>query len=262
MTNHRSLQLEFINGAIQIWKRNFLNFRKTWLINLFWIVIEPLFYLVALGYGLGFFVSSVKGVSYIEFFLPALLCTSSMFVAFFESTYGNFSRLTYQRVYSTMILTPLDPDQIVVGEIFWAASKGFLSAIGVALVAITMGQIQTWMIIPSLFFLFLNSLFFAAFGMLVTSLVKNYDQIIYPTSGLIIPMSLFSGTYFPLDHISPLLSWISYLLPLSHSVTAVRSLLTFQVSYVGLFINALVLIVATAVLIKFAIKRIGARITS
>ena len=183
-------------GVLLVWQRNFKQFRKTWLVSFFWIILEPTFFLIAIGYGLGAYVSNTAGVPYSEFFFPALICNTAMMVAFFESTYGNFSKLTYQRTYHTMILTPLDPSEIVLGEIFWAASKGTISAIGVSIVATIFGINVSWMLIPLVMFSFIVSLMFSALGMLVTTKVKNFDSIIYPTSKIIIPLSLFSNTYF------------------------------------------------------------------
>jgi lipooligosaccharide transport system permease protein len=167
----------------------------------------------------------MSGVPYVDFYFPALLCSSSMLVAFFESTYGNFSKLTYQKIYSTMILSPLEPREIVLGEILWAATKGTLSAVGIALVGIPLGLTGSLFILPALGVIFASSFLFAALGMLVTSMVKNYDSIIYPTSGLIVPMSLLCGTYFPLDKLPTNLRYFTYLLPLTHSVASTRGLI-------------------------------------
>src|SRR4051794_3286903 len=110
--NNQTLRLpSFFSGVGQVWKRSFRQFRRSWLVNFFWIVLEPLLILLAIGYGLGSFVSNMQGISYTDFFFPALLCMSSMMVSFFEATYGNFTKLTSQHTYSTMILTSLEPQQ-------------------------------------------------------------------------------------------------------------------------------------------------------
>ena len=208
-----------------IWKRNFLQFKRTWMISLLWIIIEPLFILTAIGYGLGSFVPTIAGVSYVDFFYPALICSTSMFVSYFVSTYDNFSKLTHQQLFATQILTRIEPQEIVIGEVIWAATKGTISAAGVSVVAALLGLVDSWRIFPALFVVFLSCLVFSCFGMLITTWVKNYDQIIYPSSGLIVPMSLFSGTYFPVDHMPYGLKYASYLFPLTHSVRMVRALL-------------------------------------
>lgn len=248
------------SGIFKVWNRNFLQFRKSLLVNLFWIVLEPLFYLVALGYGLGSFIPTISGVAYADFFFPGLLCITSMMVAFFVSTYDCFSKLTHQKIYRTMILTPLTPDQIVIGEILWAATKGTISALGVTVVASFFGHIDSWMILPALSVVFLSAVVFAAIGMIVTSLVHNYEAIIYPTSGFIIPMSLFSGTYFPIKELPLGLEYLSYIFPLSHSVNLVRGLLLHQRLEWIHAVNLAVLLVLAIVLIRIAIRRITQRL--
>jgi len=211
--------------AVQIWRRNFISFRRSWKVSFVWIILEPVLVLAAMGYGLGSFVSTMDGVSYAEFFYPALLCTTSMLVAYFVSTYDNFSKLTHQGVFASLILTPIEPKEIVIGEVLWAGTKGLISAAGVAMVAGGLGMVETLRIFPALIVVFISALVFAAFGMLVTTWVKSFDQIIYPTSAVVIPMSLFSGTYFPIDNLPYGMRYLAYISPLAHSVRVVRGLL-------------------------------------
>jgi lipooligosaccharide transport system permease protein len=125
--------------VIQVWLRNFLFFRKTFLVSLFWTILEPLMYLVAIGFGLGRFVEQIEGLTFIEFYYPGLLASTAMMVAYFEGTYPNYTKLTYQKTFSTMLLTPLNPNQILFGEILWAATKGFFAVCGVITVSLLFG---------------------------------------------------------------------------------------------------------------------------
>lgn len=236
-----------------IWARNFLQFRKTWMVSLFWILLEPLFVLGALGYGLGSYIPQVKGVSYLEFFFPALLCNSAMLVAFFECTYANFTKLTHMKLYQSALLAPMEPWQILAGEILWGATKSFVSVMGVLLIATLIGAIGSFRILWALPILFLTGLIFSAFGMLITSRVKNYDQIIYPSSGLIIPLSLFSGTYFPLETLPKALQVLAYLSPLTHAVAVTRALQQ------GEFSGIVVLNVAFLILLLYALIRLSTK---
>lgn len=219
---------EFGKGIVQVWYRNFLYFRYTWLVTLFWIIFEPLFYLFAFGYGLGGFVSDVDGLSYIEFFFPALLATTAMMVPYFEATYGYYTKLTHQKLYTSMLMSPLGPNEILWGELLWASTKGFMSVIGVAVVARFFDAYTTFMIFPAFLILFLVAFCFASFGMLFTTLARNYDSFIYGTSGIIIPMSLFSGTYFPLEKLPIALQVVAYFFPLTHGLAAVRLVMAEQ----------------------------------
>lgn len=214
------------SGFIQVWRRNFLHYKKTWVVSLLWTILEPLMYLGGIGYGLGAYVNNMSGQTYVEFFFPGLLCFTAMMVSFFEACYGNFTKLTWQKTYSTIMMTRISPEEIVFGELLWVATKGFFGVCGVTLVAFVLGLVETWMILPTLLVLFLVCWLFSALGMIVTSLVRNYDAFVYFTSGFIVPMSLLSGVYYPLEQLPPGLQQATWLLPLTHAVESVRGLLT------------------------------------
>jgi lipooligosaccharide transport system permease protein len=245
-----------IYALLQVWHRNYLQFKKTWLISLFWTVLEPMMVLGAIGYGLGSYVNNIGGVSYLDFFFPALLCTSSMMVSFFDATYGNYTKLNYHKLYRTMILSPLSVEEVVLGELFWGATKGTFSCIGILLVASTLGLVKGFYFLPALGIIFISSYLFACIGMIVTSIVKSYDEIIYPTSGLIIPMSLFSGTYFPIEQLPFGLKYLSYLLPLTHTVASVRQLLVVESFSWMILVHVLILLILAAIGTRESIRRI------
>lgn len=209
---------------IQVWLRNFLFFKKTFLVSLFWTVLEPLMYLAAIGFGLGRFVEQIEGLTFIDFYYPGLLASTAMMISYFESTYPNYTKLTYQKTYAMMLLTPLNEQQILFGEILWAATKGFLAVCGVCFVSLFFGLFK-YQIFLTLPFLFLLCLVFSAFGMVVVSIARNYDSFIFSTSGVIIPMSLLSGTYFSIQDMPVFFKGLAYLLPLTHGVTLTRDII-------------------------------------
>lgn len=245
-------------GVYSMWLRNYLYFKKTWFVSFFWIVLEPLIYLGAIGYGLGAFVNNMGGISYVEFFFPALLCSTAMMVSFFESTYGNFTKLTHQKTYATILMTRMTPDEIVGGELLWGATKGMFGVIGVTVVAGMFGLLSKHIIV-ALPVLFLVCFLFSCLGMVATSFARNYDSFIYSTSGFIVPMSLLSGTYFPLDELPKTLQYIAYLLPLTHAVSAVRSILTGNYSYV-VALHVLIMILAAWLLMNLSFERIRSKL--
>lgn len=209
---------------VKVWLRNFLFFKKTFVVSLFWTTLEPLMYLGAFGFGFGHYISSIEGMSFLQFYFAGLLCTTAMMVAYFESTYPNYTKMTHQKTYSAMLLTPVTITQIFFGEMFWAATKGFLGVLGVFLISSLFGLFNAkfFVIAPVLFLL---SLVFAAFGMIMISIAKNYDSFVFSTSGIIVPLSMISGTYFSLDEIPYYLKNAAYMLPLAHAVNLVRSAL-------------------------------------
>jgi len=246
-------------GAWSVWLRNFLYFRYTLLISVFWVMFEPILYFWAIGYGVGYFIGEINGTPYPRFFFPALMASSGMFVAFFEGSYGGYTKLSRQKTYATIMLAPVAPSEIALGEIAWAASKGFFSVLAVAVVGATQGLVTTWFILPTLLIVGMLCWVSAAFGLLMTSYAKNYDWFIYAQSGLMIPMSLFSGTYFPLDHLPEAIQYLAYALPLTHAVIAARSLLQGEVPSM-LLLNIGILLAMGILLANWATRRIERRI--
>lgn len=212
-------------GSLKVWHRNFRYFRYTFGASLFWVVFEPTLYLFAIGFGLGQFVGQIDNIPYVEFFFPALLATSAMSVSFFEGTYGCYTKFATQKTYDTIMLTPVSVDELILGEILWTSSKGFLSVIGISIVALLFGLGTQWMMLPVVLILWVLCWTFAAFGLLMTSFARSYESFIYSGSGIIMPMALFSGTYFPLHYLPSPVQWMAYLLPLTHAIQPLRALL-------------------------------------
>lgn len=229
-------------GAYLVWRRNFLYFRYTVFAALSWIFVEPLLYLVALGFGLGQFVDEIQGQSYAQFIAPALMGTTAMFVGFFEGAYGTFTKLTRQNTLHTIIIAPIGADEVTIGEIGWATTKAFLSVLAVGMVVVALGLVPVQQIIIPLLYLFLTCWVFAAFGVMLSTAAKSYDWFIYYQSGLITPMSLFCGTYFPLSELPYWLKGVAYALPLTHTMEAVRISLKGQL-HPQMIINLIVLLV-------------------
>lgn len=243
------------DGYRFIWFRNFLQFKRTFIVNLFWVILEPLMYLGAIGFGVGSYVANIEGQSYIDFFFPGLLCSTAMMVPFFEGTYANYTKLTYQKLYNHMLLTKMTPQEIIFGELLWATSKGAFGILGLSIIASLLGLIHDWKFIFVFLVLFLTSFLFSCFAMLITSLAKNYDSFIYATSGFIIPMTLISGTYYPIDQQPLILQIIAWLLPLSHAIDLCRSILAGNFSYV-FYLHFVYLLVLAYLLMNLSVYRI------
>lgn len=259
MTNKTSKIPKMSEGIKKVWFRNFLYFRKTWLVSLFWIVLEPVVYLGAIGFGLGAFVSNIGSMSYVEFFFPGLLCSTAMMVAFFECTYSSYTKLTHQKIYQTILLSRIGPDEIIIGEILWGATKAFIGVLGVCVVSIFFGLIESFNLLLVFPVLFVLSILFSSVGMIFTSYARNYDSFIYSTSGLIVPMSLLSGTYFPVEQLPSGLMYLSYIFPLTHAVTATRAILHggLDLTVIG---HVVFLLALTLVAFRFALVRLRGKL--
>jgi lipooligosaccharide transport system permease protein len=206
-----------------------------------WIILvsgffEPVFYLLSMGIGLGSLVGNVTGpggapISYAAYIAPALLAVSAMNGAIYDSTWNVFFKMHFGKLYQGMLYTSLGPLDIAMGEIFMALFRGFLYALGFTAVMGVMGLITTpWalLLVPAAVMVAFG---FASFGMAVTSYMKTFQQMDMITF-VMLPMFLFSATFYPLSVYPEPVQWVVQAFPLWHGVELMR-----QIS-IGVFTSA------------------------
>lgn len=210
---------------IAVWRRNYLVWKKLAAESVLGNIIEPLFYLLGFGFGLGSMVPEVDGVRYIAYLAGGTICYSTMLAASFEALYSGFARMHVQRTWEGILNAPVSLEDVVFAEWVWAASKSFLSGLAVLLVAAALGLAQSWTMIFILPLAFLIGLTFAGLGLIMTALAKSYDFFMYWFTLALTPMMLLCGVFYPLANMPPWLQAISQALPLTHAVAIGRPLL-------------------------------------
>ncbi len=216
-----------------MWLRNKDVFMKTVKVNFIPPFLEPILYLLSIGFGLGLYVGEIGGISYAAYIAPALITISMMNAAFFECTFASFVRMYFQKTFDAIVSTPLNIDEVIFGEILWGATKSFINSTIILFVVSLFGLVKLpegLLIIP---FSLLVGLVFAAIGMCFTALVPNIEVFNYPIYIYITPMFLFSGTFFPsstLPHAVQTLSLLFF--PLTHAVLIARGLATGMIEQV------------------------------
>jgi lipooligosaccharide transport system permease protein len=210
----------------KVWMRNFTVFMKTYKVNFFPPLLEPIFYLIALGLGFGTLVKDIQGGSYISFIAPALIAISMMNSSFFECTYGSFVRMYYQKTFDAIIATPVNIEEVIAGELVWGATRSLISSTIVLGVVAAFGLVSSPLFILIPVVAFFTGLMFAAIAMCFTAIAPNIDFFNYPAFLLITPMFLVSGTFFPLTELPPFIQMIANaFLPLTHAVNLSRALI-------------------------------------
>jgi len=210
--------------ALTVWYRDVKVWSKFYKASILGNMGEPLLYLLAMGWGLGQMVGTVNGVPYIEFLAPGLICSTAMYAATFECTFGSFTRMTRQNTYDAIIATPVSLEDVIAGEILWGATKGLLSGAAMLLVMALFGLVRSPWAILALGLAFLISLLFACMSMVVTAKAPSYDFFSYYFTLAIAPMFLFSGIFFPVSNLPHWAQTLAWFLPLTHGVTASRAL--------------------------------------
>jgi len=231
----------------------------------YWVVLsgffEPIFYLLSMGIGLGALVGTVatstgQEVPYAAYIAPALLAVSAMNGAVYDSTWNVFFKMNYSKLYEGMLSTSLGPLDVAFGEILLALLRGALYAAGFMVVMQALGLNLAWTALLALPAVLLIAFGFASLGMAVTSYMKTFQQMDW-VNFVLLPMFLFSATFYPLSVYPEPIQWVVQALPLWHGVELVRGLTTGALS-VAMLGHVLYYVVMIAVGLVFTTKRLRA----
>ena len=185
--------------ALSVWWRNFAMYRRTWKLNILPNFFEPLFYLWSIGLGLGAYVSDMAGMGYVQFLVPGLVCASAMNGASYEVTYNVYVRLHYEKMYAAMLTTPIEPQDILAGELLWALVRAGIYGGAFVLVAAAFGLVP-WpgglLVLPVIA---LSGLLLAAIGLAFTLRIENMDYFSFYFTLFLTPLFLFSDIFFPIS---------------------------------------------------------------
>jgi lipooligosaccharide transport system permease protein len=244
----------------KVWSRNKDVFMKTYKTNFLPSLLEPILYLLALGLGLGGFVQSINGESYIQFIAPALVAVSMMYSSFYECTYASYVRMYFQKTFDAIIATPITIEEVITGEIMWGATKSLINSSIVLMVILVFGLIPSplFLLIPPVSFLV--GLLFSSIAMCFTAITPNIDAFNYPSFLFITPMFLLSGTFFPLTTLPEILQIIAQIfLPLTNAVNVTRSLALGNIQF-SMITNLAWMFIVTPIFFVLAINLMKKRL--
>ena len=254
----RIIPLQMYAGrASVVLERNLRVYRRAWMIIVSGF-FEPVFYLLALGAGLGALVGTVDAgagpVSYAAYIAPGLLATSAMNGALYDSTVNVFFKMKYAKLYDAMLATSLGPMDVALGEIAWSLLRGGIYSTGFVTVMLVMGLIESWWALLVVPVALLIALGFGAVGMAITSFMKTFQQLDWINTA-ILPMFLFATTFYPLSVYSPGIQVVVRCLPLYQGIELMRGLCLGIVSW-GLLWHVLYFLVMAAVGIVLTSRRL------
>lgn len=205
--------------------------RSQWQGNIWVLVsgfIEPILFLLAMGLGLGALIGTItddagRMVDYPAYIAPALLATAAMNGAVYDATWNVFFKLKISKIYTGVLSTTVGPMDVALGEICVALVRGGVYAVGFVAVMGVLGLISSWWAILMVPACLLIAFGFAALGMAATSFLKTFQQMDWLTVALM-PMFLFSATFYPLSVYPDAVQWFIMALPLWHGVELLRAL--------------------------------------
>ena len=213
---------------VAVWRRNFLVWRKLIAAALLSNLADPLIMLFGLGYGLGALLPSIEGMSYLAFFAAGSLCSATMFTGSFEAMFSGFSRMHGQKTWDAILYAPMTIDDVVAGEVLWAASKAWLTGATILAVVVVFGVSASPLVLLALPVAFLVGLAFSALGLIMCVSAYRWDFFSFYMTLVMTPMMMISGVFFPAEQLPAPLLAVAQALPLWHGVELVRPLVAGQ----------------------------------
>ena len=212
-----------LKRALSVWQRHLKVYTKLYKSSIVLNFVEPVLYLAAMGLGLGAYVKEINGIPYVNFIAPGIIASSSMFAATYECSYGTFVRMTFQKTFDAILATPVNVDDLVAGELIWGASKSVLYGTIIIFVISLLGLVKSPMILLVIPVLFMSGLIFSEIAMMFAAVVPGIDSFNYFFTLFMTPLFLFSGIFFPIDTLPPIVVKIAFFTPLYHLVNICRS---------------------------------------
>jgi lipooligosaccharide transport system permease protein len=202
--------------------REVVNFSSFWRSSTFSSTVDPTIYLLAFGFGFGSLVSHVAGYNYIDFVGTGIVATTVLFSGAFPAMYGTFVKYQFQHTYDAILAAPVDTEELVTGEALWIGARTGVYGCVPMLVAMVFGLNPSWgmLLVPPI--AALAGFGWACFGIFIAAKAKAIESFSYWQSGLLTPMFLVAGTFFPLTSLPKWAQVAGNFNPLFHCVQLVR----------------------------------------
>ena len=227
MNNLRAILRNVSLRSFRVWQRDFDVYLTNWKTEFLPPLTEPILYVFAFGFGLGSLIHKIdyqgRELTYLRFMAPGIVAVAIMFWSYFETTYSSFVRMYYQRTFDAILATPLLVEDVIMGELLWGATKALIAStimLGVlGLLGLVAWPAGLWVIPISI----VAGILFSALGLVITSVMKNISAFNLPMFLMVMPMFMFSGTFFPVSILPKWALWIAWCLPLTHVSYLVRA---------------------------------------
>ncbi|HEU0041486.1 MAG TPA: ABC transporter permease [Jiangellaceae bacterium] len=230
----------------RMWNRAFAywltSYRRVWRGTIISGLLSPLFFLLAMGFGLGALVDAgatggIEGMSYVVFVAPGILAAQAMQTAVFESTFPVMGAMKWQRQYHAMLAAPLGVTDVVVGHLAFVVMRVAITTTAFALVAVALGAIQSWTVLLAWPVAVVTGLAFAAPVFAFSARQDNDNGFNVLFRFIIMPMFLFSGVFFPVEQLPGVLEAVALATPLWHAVDLCRGLVMHTTTTPGVIVH-------------------------
>jgi lipooligosaccharide transport system permease protein len=211
--------------AARVWRRDLRVFSRAWRSGLLPQFFDPLFYLLAMGFGLGTYLSRVEGIPYEQFVGPGLVASAVMWAASFETTWNLYFKMEETRLFDAVLTTPVEVQDLVTGEVAWATTRAIVYGTSFLIVVTAFGLVESAWAVAVPLFLVVGGGCFAMLGTAFTSMTRRVEGYSYYFTLFITPLFLFSGIFYPLDDLPGWVGVVAWFTPLYHLVEITRGLI-------------------------------------
>ena len=245
-----------------VFARNLISYKRYVLTTFIASLIQPLFYLITFGIGMGAYMTGAfGGQSYLHFLVPGVIISSIMMSSTFECLFGTFVKMVHEHLYDSLVATPVSAEDAITGDILWASFRGLISGGLMMIVAAFMGiwPASALRLLLLVVIMVLVGILFASLAMIVTSYAPNFDFFNYYTELVVTPMLFFSGVFFPLDNFPAWMKTMAQFMPLTHAVKIARAVYSGKYPRELVF-NIVVGVVLGTIAFVFGVKRMKKRL--
>jgi lipooligosaccharide transport system permease protein len=202
--------------------REVVNFSSFWRSSTFSSTMDPTIYLLAFGLGFGSLVKHVAGHTYVAFVGTGIVATTVLFSGAFTAMYSTFIKYQFQHTYDAILAAPVDTEELVTGEALWIGLRTGIYGCVPMLVAVVFGLRPSWGMLLVPFIAGLAGYGWGCFGIFIAARSSKIESFSYWQSGMLTPMFLVAGTFFPLTSLPQWAQVLGNFNPLFHCVQLVR----------------------------------------
>lgn len=248
-----------LTAVVAVMSRDMSVFFRSWRSTTFSAIVEPIIFLLAFGLGFGALISQVQGHDYIQFVATGVVATTVVFSSAFPGMFQTFVKREFQRIYDALLATPVNVDELVTAEVLWISIRTGVYSVAPVVVAIGFGLRPEWTVVFVPFIAFLAALGLSSFGVTMAAMMKSIANFNYIISGVLTPLILLAGAYFPVDSLPQWAFIADQFNPLYHCVALVRDAV-FGVDTGHDLYHLGVMVLVAVVMWRVAIRRLRPRL--
>lgn len=242
----------------RVFNRNFIIFKKNLLDSFFYFCIEPIALYLVIGFGLNQFIAEINNQLYFEFLIPGYLCFVAFNASFLNASFGTLLKQKNKDVYSALKLSPINFEDMAMGEILSSAFKGMLVAFSVYFVYMILSQSIQLNDLSILFVVLIVAWVGACMGLITATFKRQENLVMKIYCFYILPTSLIYNVFFPVDSLPNMLKWLGLLSPVSHAAS-INHFISTGVKNYTLYLHSAILFTLVILLTNLAVQRFKAK---